>query len=104
MRRYRVRVVGGWCGNRLMMVTENLAELFKEAGYCCEVTHHSIWQSYTLPPRGDLLLQLLPAFTEAEAACPVIDIKPFLVDLQHPPTTDKIMKQVRADYQGALER
>lgn len=102
MRRYRVRVVGGWCGNRMLMIIENLATLFKEKGYSCEVTHHSIWQSYTLPARGDLLLQLLPAFTEEEAGYPVMDIKPFLADLHHPPTIEKIMKQVQADHEGAL--
>jgi hypothetical protein len=43
-------------------------------------------------------LQLLPAFTEAETGCPVINIKPLLLDLDHALTIEKILKQVREDY------
>ncbi len=102
MAAYRVRVVGGWCGNRMVMVTEHLETLFKDAGYHCAVTHHSVWENYALPPKGDLLLQLLPAFTSDEADCPVINIRPFLVDLDHLPTIEKIMAQIQIDHQEVL--
>jgi hypothetical protein len=46
--------------------------------------------SVNCPPAANLLLQLLPAFTEAEAGCPVLTIKPMIVDLEHAPTLDRI--------------
>jgi hypothetical protein len=98
MAKYRVVVVGGWCGNRMVMVAEHLTDLLAAAGYAAHVTTHSVWESYSRPPAANLLLQLLPAFTEAEAGCPVLTIKPLLVDLDHPATIEKILKQVRASY------
>jgi hypothetical protein len=86
----------------MAMVAERLEELFQGAGYQCAVTRHSVWENYSLPFQGDLLLQLLPAFTADEAGCPVINVRPFLVDLDHLPTIEKIMAQVRLDHQGAL--
>lgn len=98
MAEYKVCVIGGWCGNRMIIVAEYLEELFEKAGFPCPVTTHSVWENYSCPPTANLLLQLLPAFTEAEAGCPVLTIKPLLVDLDHPSTLEKIMEQVRADY------
>ena len=98
MANYRVCVVGGWCGNRMVMVAEHLQEVLAQAGYSCRVTTHSVWENYTVPPAANLVLQLLPAFTAAEAGCPVITIKPLLVDLDHPTTLAKILEQVRSDY------
>lgn len=91
MARYHIRVIGGWCGNRIVMVADYLVELFAERGYDCQVTHQSIWETYSLPPSVDLILQLMPAFTAAEAGCPVINIKPLIRDLDHPPTINGIL-------------
>jgi hypothetical protein len=98
MSSYKVCVIGGWCGNRMVMVAEHLEELFDKAGYPCRVTTHSVWENYSCPPTANLVLQLLPAFTETEAGCPVITIKPLLVDLDHPATIEKVLEQVRAGY------
>ena len=98
MTNYRVCVIGGWCGNRLYMVAEHISELLEKAGYPCHVRGHSVWENYTQPPVANLVLQLLPAFTEAETGCPVIMIRPLLVDLDHPATIEKVLKQVQADY------
>jgi hypothetical protein len=84
------------CGHRMMVVVEHLTELFQQAGYPCRVTHHSIWENYSAPPPADLILQLLPAYTEAEAGCPVINIRPLLADLDHPTTMARVTKQVEA--------
>ncbi len=97
MANYRVCVIGGWCGNRLYMVAEHLSDLLAETGYPCQVKTHSVWENYSQPPVSNLILQLLPAFTEAETGCPVINIKPLLLDLNHPPTIEKIFAQVQAD-------
>jgi hypothetical protein len=98
MLKYKVCVIGGWCGNRMVMVAEHLEEVFAEAGLPCRVTTHSVWENYSRPPAANLVLQLLPAFTEAEAGCPVITIKPLLLDLDHPATIEKVLNQVQADY------
>lgn len=95
---YKVCVVGGWCGNRMVMVAEHLSTLLQSKGYTCKVFHHSVWDNPSDPPRADLILQLLPAFTREQAGCPVITIKPLLVDLDHPGTIEKILEQVRTDF------
>ena len=82
----------------MIMVAEHLARLLQDAGYPCRVTHHSVWENYSQPPAADLILQLLPAYTEAETRCPVLNIKPLLADLDHPLTIDKILTHMRANY------
>ena len=84
----------------MVMVAEHLADLLSTAGMPSRVSAHSVWDNYTHPPSADLILQLLPAFTEAETGCPVLTIKPMIVDLDHQETIEKILKQVRAGYPG----
>ena len=95
---YRISVIGGWCGNRLIMVTEHLAEKFEKSGFTCQVKSHSIWDHYSLPPTSSLVLQLMPAYTVADTGCPVINIRPLLLDLDHPATLEKIFAQIKADF------
>ena len=96
MKTYKICVIGGSCGHRMMMVAERLTELMQAGGYPCRVSHHSIWENYSTPPLSDLILQLLPAYTQAEAGCPVVNIRPMLVDLDHPETIARIMTQANA--------
>jgi hypothetical protein len=99
---YRICVIGGHCGVRMMVVAEHVGELLNKAGYSCQVTHQSLWDHPT-PPRGaSLVLELLPAYTEAEAGCPVLNIKPLLADLDHPATIDKVFERVRSTYPFAV--
>jgi hypothetical protein len=98
MKSYKVSIIGGWCGNRMVIVADHIAEKLEAAGYPCKVGTFNAWENYTQPPIADLILQLLPAFTEAETHCPVINIKPLLVDLNHSQTFDRIFQQVKADY------
>lgn len=98
MSNYKVCVVGGHCSNRVMIVAEQLTEFFEKQGLACQVFTHLAAGEYGFPPRSNLILQLLPAFNEAEAGCPVINIKPLIGDPMHPATIEKILKQVRADY------
>ena len=98
MKTYKVCVIGGWCGNRMFIVADYIAQKLSDAGYPCSIRTFNAWENYTQPPVADLVLQLLPAFTEAETHCPVINIKPFLVDLNHSQTLDRVMQQVQADY------
>lgn len=101
MTRIHVRIVGGSCGNQMFVVHEHLAELIEQAGYDCRLTNQNIWQMPTLPPNVDLVLQLLPAFKEDEIECPLINIKPLLLDLDHPPTMRKIFEALERVYQAA---
>ncbi|MCZ7552530.1 MAG: hypothetical protein B6D39_06600 [Anaerolineae bacterium UTCFX2] len=98
MTNYHVCVVGGWCGNRMVMVAEYLTERLSAAGYPCHVTTHSVWDNFNQPPAANLILQLLPAFTESEVECPVLTIKLLLADINHAETIERILRQVRADY------
>lgn len=98
MSKYRISVIGGWCGNRLIMVAEHIDQVLQDSGFSCQVKHHSVWENYTQPPSSDLVLQLLPAYTEEETNCPVINIKPLLADLDHPLTIDNILNHMQANY------
>ena len=102
MSAYRVCVIGGWCGNRLVIVTDHIQELLEAAGYHCIVKSHSVWENYSQPPVSNLILQLLPAFTEAETGCPVINIRPMLLDLDHPKTLSAIFTRIEQDLVAAV--
>jgi hypothetical protein len=95
---YRVCIVGGWCGNRMVMVAEYLNTLLESRGFPCRVFHHSVWDNTSQPPASDLVLQLLQAFTPEEAGAPVINIRRMLVDLDDGPTLEKIFTHVQATY------
>jgi len=82
----------------MMIVAEQVQELLDEAGLSCKVMSYGVAGTNAFPPRSDLILQLLPAFTEAEAGCPVINVKPLIGDPRHPETVSAILKQVRADH------
>lgn len=98
MKTYKVCVVGGHCSNRYMIVAEQLSTFFESRGISCQVFTHGVAGEYSFPPRSNLILQLLPAFTAEEAGCPVINIKPLIGDPAHPATLEKILNQMRADY------
>ncbi len=95
---YRICVIGGHCGVRMIMVAEHVQELLRKAGYSCEVTHQSLWDHPTPPRSANLILELLPAFTEAEAGCPVLSIRQLLRDLDDPSTIEKIFDRVKSSY------
>jgi hypothetical protein len=82
----------------MVMVAEHLEELLQKEGYPSRVTTHSVWDNFSAPPPANLVLQLLPAFTEAETGCPVITIKPMIADYDHAETLAKIFARVRLDY------
>ncbi|MBM3123952.1 MAG: hypothetical protein FJZ87_02640 [Chloroflexi bacterium] len=98
MTTYKVCVIGGWCGNRMVMVADHLARKLAEAGYPCSIRTFNAWENYTQPPAADLILQLLPAFTQAETGCLVLNVRPLLADIDDSKTIAKILEQVRADY------
>jgi hypothetical protein len=89
-------VIGGWCGNRMVIVAEHIDGVLRAAGFNCRISHHSVWENYSQPPSADLILQLLPAFSEVETICPIVNIRPMLVDLDHPETLNKILEKVRS--------
>jgi hypothetical protein len=82
----------------MVMVAEYLAEWLTQGGYDCRVVQHSVWNNVSAPPPTQLVLQLLPAYTEAEAGCPVINIRPLLRDLSDPATLERIRQHLQAHY------
>ncbi len=90
MSNFRVSVLGGSCGNRMVIIADHLHELFQERGYACQVTSISVWECFSFPPMADLLLQLLPAFKDEEVECPTINIRPLLQDMNDKETLGKI--------------
>ena len=94
MPRFHVCVLGGSCGNRMIIIADHLSELFLQKGYDCRVTSISVWECFSFPPSADLLLQLLPAYKEEEVECPTINIRPFLQDIDDPLTLQKIYFEI----------
>ena len=96
---YQVVVIGGWCGNLLFIVADHLREIITGAGYPIDLKTHSVWENYSQPPPAQLILQLIPAYSEADVDCPIINIRRLLVDRDHEETLDKIFTQLQADFQ-----
>lgn len=95
---YKICVVGGWCGNRMVVVKDNIQNLLSNAGLPVKVTTHSVWENYSTSPVADLILQLLPAYKESETGCPIINVKPFLLDPDDTATTQKILEHVQGYF------
>lgn len=98
MKQFHVRVIGGSCGNKMILVADHIREWLAMQGYACKVTSQSVWESFSMPPAVDLILQLLPAYTQDESDCPVLYIKPLLTDLDHPETLEKILALVSGNF------
>ena len=99
MKRFHVRVIGGNCGSKMIVVADHIQEVLARSGYDCKVTTQSIWETMSMPPAVDLILQLLPAFSEDEGECPILYIKPLLADLDDPETMGMIFKTIEARYE-----
>ena len=98
MKKFHIRIIGGWCGNRMVMIRDFLAEMFEVQGYDIKLDQQSIWENNAPPTLVDLVLQLIPAFSSEELNCPSLNIRPFLKDLQHQETLDAIDQTVKEYY------
>jgi len=98
MKRFHVRVIGGSCGNKMFVVADHVQEVLARAGYDCKVSAQSIWETMSMPPMVDLILQLLPAFSDDEGECPILYIKPLLANLDDPATIAKILEVMETSY------
>jgi galactitol-specific phosphotransferase system IIB component len=92
----KISLVYGWCGNSRLIVAYRIEEILTQAGVQFKMSHQSIWENPEPPRYSDLVLQLLPAFTEADTGCPVVNIKPMLADVNHPSTIEKIMREIES--------
>lgn len=95
---YSICVVGGWCGNRMVIVADHLREILINSGFVVKVNTFSVWENYSTAPVADLILQLLPAYSQEETGRKVINIRLLLRDLDDKQTIDEIIEQVRSDF------
>jgi hypothetical protein len=98
MRYFHVRVIGGNCGHKMVVVADHIREVLARTGYECKVSTQSIWETMSMPPAVDIILQLLPAFSEDEGECPILYVKPLLADLDDQETWDNILATIKAHY------
>lgn len=98
MTSYQIRIVGGWCGNRMVMVQDHLSRLLQEHGYRVRIDQQSIWDNYAPPQQADLVLQMIPAFQPEELECPSLTVRPFIRDLDHPETLESIFALLQEHY------
>lgn len=102
MDKFRIRIVNGWCGNRMVIVRDHLAQLLEGRGYQVKLDNQSIWENSSPPEHVDLVFQLIPAFQPDELACPSISIRPLLKDLDHPETLEKVFQIVASTYPASV--
>lgn len=88
----------------MVTVKDNIQGLVSNAGYPVKVITHSVWENYSTAPVADLILQLLPAYKESEAGCPIINIKPYLLDPEDPVTTKKILEHIQGVFTDTPEK
>ena len=98
MGKFHIRLVGGWCGNRMVMVRDNLFQLLTEKGYEIKIDQQSIWENYAPPQHADLVLQLMPAFSPEELQTPSLLVRPFIKDLDHGETLEQVFEAVSKYY------
>ncbi|MFO7943872.1 MAG: hypothetical protein R6U51_06195 [Anaerolineales bacterium] len=98
MSTYHIRIVGGWCGNRMVMVQDHLSQLLKQHGYQVSIDQQSIWENYAPPQRADLVLQMIPAFQPEDLVCPSLAVRPFIRDLDDQKTLQKIFSLLEEHY------
>ena len=70
---YKICLVGGLCGTMRFAVVEHINELFTQARVHFKISCQNVWENFTPPDGFDLVLQIIPAFTEKEISCPVIN-------------------------------
>jgi hypothetical protein len=104
MGKYHIRIVGGWCGNRMVIVRDHLAKLLDESGYITKIDQQSIWENYAPPDHADMVLQLIPAFNSEELNSPSLNIRPFLKDIHHIETLEAIFKALGEHYPAATNQ
>jgi hypothetical protein len=98
MKKIHIRLVGGWCGNRMVMVRDNLFQLLTEKGYEVKIDQQSIWENYAPPQHADLVLQLMPAFSPEELQTHSLLVRPFIKDLDHGETLEQVFEAVSKYY------
>jgi hypothetical protein len=98
MRKFHIKIVNGWCGNRMVIVRDHLLALLEEHGYHLRIDNQSIWENSSPPVNVDLVFQLIPAFHPEELSCPSISIRPLLKDLNDPDTLQKVIESVKSQY------
>lgn len=98
MKKYHVRIVAGWCGNRVIMIENNLSRLFAEKGYDIKLDHQSVWDNPSPPQYADLVLQLIPAFNDEELNGLSVAVRPFVRDIDDEATLKKIFEVLERDY------
>lgn len=103
MGKFHIRLVGGWCGNRMVMVRDQLENLLTEKGYQVKIDQQSVWESYAPPQHADLVLQLMPAFSQEELIPPSLMVHPFLKDIDHQETLDQIYNAVAQYYPRSIQ-
>jgi len=82
----------------MYIVQEHLSKLLAEQGYDVKIDQQSIWENYAPPQHVDLVLQLMPAFTEEELEPPSLLVRPFLKTLDDPKTLDLVFEAVALHY------
>ena len=94
MKKCEVCIIGGSCGTFLIAVTEHLQKVFAAKGLDCKVYYQSALQNSEPPATANVILQTMPLFTEKDVPCPLISIRPLIVDLNQAETIQRILTTV----------
>jgi hypothetical protein len=94
MKKCEVCIIGGSCGTFLIAVTDHLQKVFATKGLDCKVYYQSALQNSDPPSTANVVLQSMPLLTEKDIHCPLINIRPLIVDLNQVETMQKILTTV----------
>jgi hypothetical protein len=98
MTKFHIRIINGWCGNRMVIVRDYLADLLTQRNFDVKIDNQSIWENSSAPEHVDLVFQLIQAFSPDELSCPSLPIRPLLKDLNHQETIEQVLKIVEEHY------
>lgn len=102
-RKFHIRIVNGWCGNRTVIVRDYLERLLEARGYQVKLDNQSVWENSSPPRHVDLVFQLIPAFQPDELTCPSISIRPLLKDLDHSETLENVFDLLASTYPAPVQ-
>jgi hypothetical protein len=91
MSKFHIRILGGTCGGAMYVIGEFLQDYLAARGFECRITQQDVVVSRTLPPNVDLVLQVVPTFKPEDLELPLINVRPMLLNLEHPGTIQQIM-------------
>ncbi len=91
MKRLEILLAGGSCGSTLFLIADEIEHQLSDVwGFPYRLTLQNIWERFDAPAKIDLILQTMPAYQPSQVSCPILSVKPMILDQDHPETLEAI--------------